>query len=112
MELEHGKYSLALYKKGAALQLAKSLGREYVPVHGPYAVAPRKREALTPSTAKALIRELGGLQTNICGLGALLAGSWLTRNAIGAIALPSCRGFRLAEVTLVDSTAFSTSKMS
>ena len=109
---EHDKLAQPFLTKGQTFQLAKTLGREYLLTHGPEALAPRKREALTPQMVKALIQAVDGLVCNMQACRSLLPGSWLARNVKGALALAGCGGFRLAEIALVDGTAFSSLKMS
>jgi hypothetical protein len=46
---EHDKLGLPFLTKGMTHQVTKSLGMEYILIHGPEALAPRKREALTPT---------------------------------------------------------------
>jgi hypothetical protein len=109
---EHDKLGLPFLTKGMAHQVTKSLGLEYILIHGPEALAPRKREALTPAMVKALIRAVNGLPTTLRNLGTIQCDSWLARNVKGALALSGSGGFRLAEVSLVDGTDFTALKMS
>jgi hypothetical protein len=109
---EHDKLGLPFLTKGMTHQVTKSLGLEYILIHGPEALAPRKREALTPTMVKALIRAVNGLPTTLRNLGTIQCDSWLARNVKGALALSGSGGFRLAEVSLVDGTDFSALKMS
>jgi hypothetical protein len=55
---------------------------------------------------RALIRAVDGVRINLRGFYDVPRGSWLARNAKGALALSGCGGFRLAEVALIDGTAF------
>lgn len=109
---EHDKHALTFLTKGATHQLTRTLGIEYELIHGPEALAPRKREALTPGTVRALTRAVDGLRIDLHGFAVVCPGSWLARNIKGAVALSGCGGFRLAEVALVDGTAFNALKMS
>ena len=55
---------------------------------------------------RALIRAVDGVRINLRGFYDVPRGSWLARNVKGALALSGCGGFRLAEVALIDGTAF------
>ena len=109
---EHDKHAIPFLTKGVTYQLTRTLGVEYELVHGPEALAPRKREALTPGMVRALIRAVDGLRIDLLGYTLVAPGSWLARNVKGSLALSGCGGFRLAEVALVDGTAFTAMKMS
>ena len=108
----HDQHAIPFLTKGATHQLTRTLGLEYELVHGPEALAPRKREALTPRMVRALIRAVDGVRINLLGFHDVPRGSWLARNIKGALAISGCGGFRLAEVALVDGTAFTAMKMS
>jgi hypothetical protein len=92
-------------------QLTIASGREYDIIHSPEALAPRKREALTPSVVRALIRAVDGRRINLRVFTFVPHGSWLARNIKGALALSGCGGFDLAEVALVDGAPFSAMKI-
>jgi hypothetical protein len=92
-------------------QLTLILEREYALMHGPEALAPRKREALTPSIARALIRAVDGRRINFRGFAFAPHGSWLARNIKDALTLSGCGGFRLSEVALVYGATFTAMKM-
>ena len=66
---EHEKQDLAFLTKGITHYATKSLGMEYEIIHGPESLAPRKREALTPTMVKSLIRAVVGLRTKLRGFG-------------------------------------------
>ena len=109
---EHDKHAIPFLTRGMTHQLTLALGREYELVHGPEALAPGKREALTPSMVRALVRAVDGLRFDSHGLTVAPSGSWLARNIKGALAISGCGGFRLAEVALVDGAPFTAMKMS
>jgi hypothetical protein len=61
---------------------------------------------------RALIRAVDGVRINLLGFHDVPRGSWLARNVKGALAISGYGGFRLAEVALVDGSAFTAMKMS
>ena len=63
----HDQHAIPFLTKGATHQLTRTLGLEYALIHGPEALAPRKREALTPGMVRALIRAVDGVRTNLPG---------------------------------------------
>jgi hypothetical protein len=89
---EHEKQDLAFLTKGITHYATKSLGMEYEIIHGPESLAPRKREALAPDMAKALIRAVDGLQTTLRGTGSIKCDSWLARYVKGLVWLPRRAG--------------------
>jgi hypothetical protein len=101
---EHDKQVLAFLTKGTTREIVKSFGLEYELVHGPESLTPRKREALTPITVKALIRAVDGPRLQTRGCPEIVPRSWLAKNLTDSLALSGSGGFRRAEVSLVEGT--------
>jgi hypothetical protein len=100
---EREKHAITFLTKGMTHQLTRTLLLEYELIHGPEALAPRKREALTLSIVRALIRAVDGRRINLRSA-VVPPGLWLARNNKGALALSECGGFRNAAAALVDGT--------
>jgi len=102
----HKNHDLEFTTTTVVRQIVKYLAREYAFVHGPEALAPRRREGLSRQMLRSMLANLDNLRIRSREFPTIFKSSWLGRTLKAALCLSSAGGFRKAEVSLAPGEVF------
>ena len=108
----HKNHDLEFTTTTVVRQIVKYLAREYALVHGPEALAPRRRESLSRQMLRNMLANLDNLRIRSREFSTIVKSSWLGRTLKAALCLSSAGGFRKAEVSLAPGEEFHALHMS